>query len=68
MSVKHNRQPRPGSLSICIYCGAVTIFDEELRLRALTATEVLEVTSDRAVMTMLYAASNAIHFFKAARN
>jgi hypothetical protein len=31
--------PEPGSFSLCIRCGHLAIFDEELRLRALTDEE-----------------------------
>lgn len=31
--------PTPGALSICWYCGALAVFDEDLQLRELTADE-----------------------------
>lgn len=32
----------PGAVSICAYCGAVGVFNEDLTLRAMTPEEVLE--------------------------
>jgi hypothetical protein len=46
-----NRAPRDGSISVCIACGAVAIF-EAGRLRAPTPAEAAEVANDPRVLMM----------------
>ena len=33
--------PKPGDFSICIYCGALSVFDEDLKLREPTQEEAI---------------------------
>ncbi len=33
-------QPRPGDLSICLYCGTICLFDESLNLEPMTAGDL----------------------------
>ena len=44
-----DHQPRPGDMSVCLNCGHLAVFDDQLRLRALTADEVSETQHDRRV-------------------
>jgi hypothetical protein len=60
--------PSPGSLSVCLYCGAVTLYGDDLRLRPLTAAEVEELKADAETMATIRRATGLIHFLKAARN
>ena len=66
--VQGKHAPDAGSLSICIDCGAVTIFGDDLRLRPLTEAEAKDVQSDTVTWHLLRRASALIHFYKAARN
>ena len=34
--IGHNKQPQPGSLSICAYCSGLTIYDENIAQRKCT--------------------------------
>lgn len=40
------RPPQPGDLAICIECAHVMAYDEDLKVRALTDDEVVEVAGD----------------------
>jgi hypothetical protein len=44
--------PKPGHISICFYCGHYSVFDENLKLRAPTEAEMLEIISDPEVLDM----------------
>ena len=36
-----NREPKLGDYTICLHCAAITVFGADLRLRAMTPTEVM---------------------------
>lgn len=38
-----NNVPDPGSVSICIRCGAISLFNDEMQLRAPTAEELADI-------------------------
>lgn len=42
--------PRPGDVTLCIVCGHVQAFGEGLRMRALTAAEVIELAGDEQLL------------------
>jgi hypothetical protein len=42
-SVGHNNGPSPGSVSICVSCGAIAIFAEDGSLREATVDERFEI-------------------------
>lgn len=44
--VTSDTAPEAGDFSICINCGAVLIFDRDLRLRIATEAEITEVMQD----------------------
>ncbi len=58
----------PGALSVCIRCGAVAMFDDDLRVRPLTGAEEEAVRGDEATMRLLGRVVRAIHFVRAQRN
>lgn len=60
--------PAAGCLSICIYCGAVTMYGDDLRLRPLTEVEIEDIQKDIETVKLLKRATSLIHFYKAARN
>jgi hypothetical protein len=39
-------KPRPGDFCICYRCQHVMVYDERLRLRELTDTEMIEIAGD----------------------
>jgi hypothetical protein len=41
--------PDPGSVSICVYCGKMTVFDENLMLREPTEAERKEILEEPCV-------------------
>ena len=40
------RGPQPGDASVCVVCGDVTFFDEEMRRRPATPEELAEMPED----------------------
>ncbi|UPK03157.1 hypothetical protein [Bradyrhizobium sp. 170] len=38
--------PRPGNITVCLYCGHIMAFTEDLRLRELTDEEMIDVAGD----------------------
>ena len=42
----------PGGVSVCLYCGAVAMFTQDLRLRALTEAEAASVEDDPMLASM----------------
>lgn len=42
----HRHKPRPGAITICFDCGHIMAFAADLRLRALTDREMVEIAGD----------------------
>ncbi|HEY7233895.1 MAG TPA: hypothetical protein VH539_07080 [Gemmatimonadaceae bacterium] len=42
--------PEPGDFTVCLYCAAVSVFDDQLRLRPPTADERREMAEDQRVL------------------
>lgn len=40
------RGPQPGDLSVCLYCGHLSVYGDDVGLRELTDAEVVEVAGD----------------------
>jgi hypothetical protein len=59
--VGHHDAPEPGNLSLCINCGAVTIYAEDLTLRGMTREEMDALTNDRETMSFLVRQVQKIH-------
>lgn len=45
-SIEGHNSPSPGSLALCIRCGAVMMYAEDLTLRGMTEEEMLDIASD----------------------
>lgn len=43
-------QPKPGDISICIECGYIMMFGTNLRVRELTASEMIEIAGNREIV------------------
>lgn len=43
-------KPEPGNVSLCVFCGVVSIFDMELKLRAPSIEVLDEMSNDLAFM------------------
>lgn len=41
--------PQPGDSSLCVYCGTVAVYGDDLRLRRPTPVELSEILSDPEV-------------------
>jgi len=56
--------PTEGSLSVCIKCGAVMMFDQDLRLRGMTASEMDSLLADHELMGTLAKLVRCINFIR----
>jgi hypothetical protein len=54
-----NTSPSSGDVSICLQCGHIMAFAEDLRLRDLTDAEMIEVAGDKALIEMQRARAHA---------
>ena len=43
-------KPKPGDITICLYCGHLMAFDNELMVRTLTDAEMLEVAGNKDIL------------------
>jgi hypothetical protein len=60
--------PEPGALSVCVYCSAVTIFGDDLRLRPLTEGEVEELRADPELFERIAVVGGIVRYAHARRN
>jgi hypothetical protein len=44
------QEPHPGSISLCLYCGAVAVFEDDLRMRPPWRMELDELEKDKDFM------------------
>ncbi len=44
--------PDPGSIVVCIYCGHIQAYDDDLRLRELTPEEQLIIAGDERILAI----------------
>jgi hypothetical protein len=51
------RTPSPGSMTVCIKCGHVMIFDKHLRLRDPVGKEFLAIAGDKRLLAIQQARS-----------
>ena len=56
----HRAKPDPGDWSICMHCGNLAIFADDLSLRPLTEAEAREAEADETIMAALRAQKQAI--------
>lgn len=61
-------KPKPGSLSVCVDCGAVSAFADDLSLRPLTDSEAAQIEASPSTMEFLRKAVRVLNFVKAAKN
>jgi hypothetical protein len=47
--------PSPGDITVCISCGHVMAFDDDLKLRDLTAAEIAKIAGDRRLLAIQWA-------------
>jgi hypothetical protein len=50
--VDYRGGPQPGHITICIGCGHIMAFAEDMRLRKLTDTEMIEIAGDRRLIAV----------------
>ena len=50
--VDHDHRPSPGDVTVCLRCGHIMIFAEDLTPRDLTAEEVIEVAGDKRILAI----------------
>lgn len=48
--VDYRGGPQPGHITVCIGCGHVMAFDEDMHLRRLTDAEMIEIAGDRRLI------------------
>lgn len=56
-----DNMPEPGNLSVCMYCGVLRMYAEDLSLRELTREELSDVMADREMSTQILRMRQAIH-------
>jgi hypothetical protein len=44
--------PKPGDVTVCIYCGHLMAFNADLMLRELTGTEAHEIAGDARILAV----------------
>jgi len=60
-AVEEDVPPSAGNLSICMYCGVLRTYAEDLSLRELTRAELDEVMGDSELVAAITRARHAIH-------
>jgi hypothetical protein len=50
--VGHQRQPRPGGIALCLYCGHLQAYDDTLKMRPLTDEEMIYVAGDEVILAI----------------
>lgn len=51
-SVDCDAPPDPGDMTVCIYCGHLMAFNEDLQLRDLTPAEQINVAGDERILAI----------------
>jgi hypothetical protein len=59
-AVDHRGAPASGSISICVYCGHLMAFGDDLRLRPLTDAEMIGIAGDPSVLAVQRARRDAV--------
>jgi len=44
--------PDPGDFSVCIYCGTILVFSEDIKLRHPTAEEMKDIAGDERILAI----------------
>jgi hypothetical protein len=58
-AIDHRKAPAPGNITICIGCGHIMAFGDDMRLRALTDAEMIEIAGDPRVVAVQRARRDA---------
>ena len=51
-NVTSTQRPDPGDLTVCLRCGHLLAFDEQLKLRELNDAEIREAAGDRRLLAI----------------
>jgi hypothetical protein len=51
----HNKSLRSGDISICFYCSHIAVFGDDLRIRGLTDTEMIEIAGRKDIIAAIEA-------------
>ena len=49
-NARGKKKPRPGDASVCLYCGHLMIFNDEMRLRELTGKEMYQIAGNKLLV------------------
>jgi hypothetical protein len=49
---EEDQAPDPGDVTVCIYCGHIQAFDDDLKLRELTPVEQLDIAGDPRILAI----------------
>lgn len=60
--------PEPGSYCVCMKCGAVMMYDNELRPRGMTEEEMDTLIADTETMNDIAKFVHRVHAFRARMN
>jgi DNA-directed RNA polymerase subunit RPC12/RpoP len=63
-SVEHTEKPHEGSVSICFYCGHIMIFDEKLKFRELTDSEIIELAAHPTILRIQKARGQVLEKYR----
>lgn len=55
MGVGTGTKPEPGSVTMCLGCGHVQAYNEEMKFRELTDEEIVEVAGDKRLLAAQWA-------------
>jgi hypothetical protein len=50
--VEEDTAPDPGDVTVCIYCGHIMAYDDDLGLRELTPVEQLNIAGDERILAI----------------
>jgi hypothetical protein len=59
--VSNRNRPKPGSISICIYCGHIAVFADDLSLRKPTGEEMREIAGNPTILAIQRARARIKH-------
>ncbi len=59
-----DRTPTPGSLSVCLKCGAVAKLGDDLTVEPLTEKEIRDIEADPETIGFLHRLVAGIHFIQ----
>lgn len=55
-----NKRPKPGDITLCMYCGHIMAFDGKLHFRPLTDAEMHKVAGDKRILNVQWARGKAM--------